>query len=84
MFSLFKLLSSSTWINIIYISSMAIYFKSMLLNLEKHVAVIHTSFRVCQGIEWDTGVTCASFNKVGSVMMDQWVKALVLLPHLAT
>lgn len=65
------------------VSSMAIYFKSMLLNLEKHVAGLHTSFRVCQRIEWDTGITCASFNKVGSIMMDQWVKALVLLPHLA-
>lgn len=65
------------------VSSMAIYFKSTLLNLEKHVAGIYTSFRVCQGIEWDPGITCASFNKVGSIMMDQWVKALVLLPHLA-
>lgn len=59
---------------------MAIYFKSVLLNLEKQVAGIHTSFRGCQRIEWDTGITCASFNKVGSIKMDQWVKALVATP----
>lgn len=56
---------------------MAIYFKSMLLNLKKQVAEIHTSFRGCQRIEWDTGITCASFNKVRSLKMGQWVKALV-------
>lgn len=54
----------------------------MLLNLKKQVEGIHASFRGYQRLEWQTGITCVSFKKMGmgNGKMDQWVKALAATP----